>query len=290
MMPENLTLERAALRAEWQQKTIKDDPIFGTVMTNPELCAELLRRALPELTIQWVKDADPQHTIQATPTAKGIRIDVYARDDQERTYTVEMQMVNEHNLPFRMREYQKLMDQEILNSGDDYDKLANYPTYVIFFCNFDYYRRGLARYQFEFRDKWHSEISAGDLRTLVVFNTKAKDYQHAAEIRPFFDMIRGTVDTKDKFIAAVDAEVQEIRADKQREARFMKEQIELRRQLRKSREAGRIEERNENLLSMIKSLEKRGMATSDIIATIADMQSISQAEAQKYYDRLVVTG
>ena len=89
MMPENLTLERAALRAEWQQKTIKDDPIFGTVLTNPTLCAELLRRALPELAIEWVKDADPQHTIQATPTAKGIRIDVYARDDQERTYTME---------------------------------------------------------------------------------------------------------------------------------------------------------------------------------------------------------
>ena len=65
MMPENLTLERAALRAEWQQKMIKDDPIFGTVMTNPNLCAELLRRALPELAIKWVKDADPQHVIQA---------------------------------------------------------------------------------------------------------------------------------------------------------------------------------------------------------------------------------
>ena len=286
-MPETLASERAALHAEWQQKTIKDDPIFGTVMTNPELCAELLQRALPELTIQWVKDADPQHTIQATPTAKGIRIDVYARDDQERTYTVEMQMVNEHNLPFRMREYQKLMDQEILNSGDDYDKLANCPTYVIFFCNFDYYRRGLARYQFEFRDKWHPEIAAGDLRTLVVFNTKAKDYQHAAEIRPFLDMIQGTVDTvdtNDKFIAAVDAEVQEIRADKQREARFMKEQIELRRQLRKSREA----ERDKNTLGLIKALEKRGTPTPEIVAMIADAQSISQAEAQKYYDQLVV--
>ncbi len=190
-------------------------------------------------------------------------------------------MVNEHNLPFRMREYQELMDQEILNSGDDYDKLANYPTYVIFFCNFDYYRRGLARYQFEFRDKWHPEIAAGDLRTLVVFNTKAKDYQHAAEIRPFFDMIRGTVDTKDKFIAAVDAEVQEIRADKKREARFMKKQVEWRRGLRKSWEAG--------ILDMAKALEKRGMATSDIVATIADVQNISQTEAQKYCDRLVVT-
>ena len=36
-------------------------------------------------------------------------------------------------------------------------------------------------------------------------------------------MIFKTVDTKDKFVAAVDAEVQEIRADKQREARFMKD-------------------------------------------------------------------
>ena len=162
--------------------------------------------------------------------------------------------------------------------------MANYPTYVIFFCNFDYYRRGLARYQFEFRDKWHPEIAAGDLRTLVVFNTKAKDYQHAAEIRPFLDMIRGTVDTNDKFIAAVDAEVQEIRADKQREARFMKEQIELRRQLRKSREA----ERNKNTLGLIKALEKRGTPTPEIVAMIADAQSISQAEAQKYYDQLVV--
>ena len=272
-MPENLTLKRAALRAEWQQKTIKDDPIFGTVMTNPELCAELLRRALPELTIKWVKDADPQHTIQATPTAKEIRIDVYARDDQNRTYTIEMQMVNEHNLPFRMRKYQELMDQEILNSSDDYDKLANYPTYVIFFCNFDYYRRGLARYQFEFREKWHPEITAGDLRTLVVFNTKAKDYQHAAEIRPFLDMIRGTIDTKDKFIAAVDAEVQEIRADKKREARFMKEQIERRRELRKSEERG--------ITNMVKALQRRGMAIPDIIATIADAQGISEAAAQK---------
>ncbi len=97
-------------------------------------------------------------------------------------------------------------------------------------------------------------------------------------------MTRGTVDTKDKFIAAVDAEVQEIRADKQREARFMKEQIERRRELRKNREA----ERNKNTLGLIKALEKRGMPAPEIVAMIADAQSISQAEAQKYYEQLVV--
>ena len=63
----------------------------------------------------------------------------------------------------------------------------------------------------------------------------------------------------------------------------MKEQIELRRQLRKSREEGQIQERNKNTLGLIKALEKRGT----IVAMIADAQSISQAEAQKYYDQLV---
>ena len=82
--------------------------------------------------------------------------------------------------------------------------------------------------------------------------------------------------------------MQEIRADKKREARFMKEQIELRRQLRKSREEGQIQERNKNTLGLIKALEKRGMTTPEIVAMIADAQSISQAEAQKYYDQLVI--
>ena len=183
-------------------------------------------------------------------------------------------MVNEHNLPFRMREYQELMDQEILNIGDDYDKLANYPTYVIFFCNFDYYQRDLARYQFEFREKWHPEITAGDLRTMVVFNTKAQDYEHATEIRPFLDMIRGNIDTKDKFIAVVDAEVQDIRADKQREARFMKEQIERRRELRKNRD--------NTILNMVKALESQGMDEEQVVQTLAIAESISKAEAQQY--------
>ena len=142
------------------------------------------------------------------------------------------------------------------------------------------YQRGLARYQFEFREKWHPEITAGDLRTMVVFNTKAQDYEHATEIRPFLDMIRGNIDTKDNFIAAVDAEVQDIRADKQREARFMKEQIERRRELCKNRD--------KIMLNMVKALEDQGVTEAQVVQTIATMQAISQNEAQKYYDQLVV--
>lgn len=55
-MPENLAQERAALRAEWQRKTIKDDPIFRTVMTNPTLYAELLRQVFFTLLYQRLQE------------------------------------------------------------------------------------------------------------------------------------------------------------------------------------------------------------------------------------------
>lgn len=83
----------------------------------------------------------------------------------------------------------------------------------------------------------------------------------------------------------MDAEVQEIRADKKREARFMKEHIELRRQLRKSEEAGR----DKTVLNMIKSLESQGMPKAQVVKTIAIAESLSAEEAQKYYEQLLVT-
>ena len=45
------------------------------------------------------------------------------------------------------------MDQLLLRSGDSYRQLATFPTYVIFFCQFDYYGRGWARYRFEDRER-----------------------------------------------------------------------------------------------------------------------------------------
>ena len=93
------------------------------------------------------------------------------------------------------------------------------------------------------------------------------------------DVIRGTSILK-KLITAIDAEVQDIRANKQREARFMKEQVERRRELRKNRD--------KIMLNMVKALEDQGMTEAQVVQTIATMQAILQTEAQKYYDQLVV--
>lgn len=60
----------------------------------------------------------------------------------------------------------------------------------------------------------------------------------------------------------------------------MKEQIELRRQLRKSRE--------ETILTMTKSLTAQGIPQQQIITAIAASLGTSTEEAQKFYDQLKV--
>ena len=42
------------------------------------------------------------------------------------------------------------------------------------------------------------------------------------------------------------------------------------------------------MLNMVKALEDQGMTEAQVVQTIATMQAISQNEAQKYYDQLVV--
>ena len=43
--------------------------------------------------------------------ARGVRLDITARDDRDRILNVEMQLRNEKNIPKRMRYYGGAMDQ-----------------------------------------------------------------------------------------------------------------------------------------------------------------------------------
>lgn len=63
------------------------------------------------------------------PEYKGVRLDVYAKDENNPHYDVEMQLLKRDALPKRSRYYHSQMDMELLSSGAKYEKLPN--TYVI---------------------------------------------------------------------------------------------------------------------------------------------------------------
>ena len=87
--------------------TIKNDFMFGAVMINPENCKEFLERAL-EIEIDRV-DVSREKSMVYHPDYKGIRLDVYAKDENNTCYNVEMQMTKKPALGRRSRYYQSQM-------------------------------------------------------------------------------------------------------------------------------------------------------------------------------------
>ena len=71
---------------------------------------------------------------------KGVRLDVYAKDECQSHYKWEMQVKRKEALGKRTCYYQSQMDMELLRSGEDYSELPD--TYVIFICDFDPFEEG----------------------------------------------------------------------------------------------------------------------------------------------------
>ena len=101
-----------------KELTIKDNFMFGAVMMDEDNCKGLLERVL-EIRIDRV-DVSKEKSIVYHPEYKGVRLDVYAKDEKQTRYNVEMQVERKPALGKRSRYYQSQMDMEMLLTGEDY--------------------------------------------------------------------------------------------------------------------------------------------------------------------------
>lgn len=220
-------LQYEKLRQKWESLGIASDVMFGMVMAKKKLCLELIRRAVPELGVQEIKFHQHQYTVDGPLDARGSRFDIYARDDQGRIFMIEMQVANRHNLPYRLRYYLGQADFDILDPGDSFEKLAAYPTYVIIFCDFDYYGKGRAKYHFENRDYQDHDLKAGDGLHEIIFNAKAPVIRDNMEIKSFLQLMENQVDSQDQFVAEIMETMKQIKADPERRLNFMTYEMNL---------------------------------------------------------------
>ena len=73
--------------------------------------------------------------IKTTLLGKGIRIDVYVKDNHGNAYDIEMQTTKDTDLHLRSRYYHSEMDGYQICAGEKYSNLKN--SIVIFICTFD---------------------------------------------------------------------------------------------------------------------------------------------------------
>lgn len=281
--------ELTRLAQQWEELTIANDRMFSMAMENNAICRELLRRIFPELAIDRVQRVTVQKQVNTPLDARTVRFDVYIRDDQQRTYIVEMQVANRQNLPYRLRYYLEQVDYSILGLGDNYEKLAGYPTYVIFFCDFDYYGQDRPEYRFEWRNIDQPDLAAGTGQQLVVFNAQASTFHDNIGVAGFLKLMHNQIAAGDPLVEQVTQEMKRIKQDPERRRDYMKYELDLM-DARSDGMAiglaeGKKQGKQESIVAAAKILLGLELSRTVIVKQLMSAYDLSSAEAERYLKR-----
>ena len=83
---------------------LKDAPMFGRVMCDPQICKEVLERFLG-IQIERIEYLNAEQALDPATSARGVRLDVFARGSGK-VFDIEMQVTPDEELGKRLRYYQ----------------------------------------------------------------------------------------------------------------------------------------------------------------------------------------
>ena len=158
-------------RKTLQDLTIKDNFLFGAVMSVEDNCRGFLELVLGFPIARVV--VSREKSIVYHPEYKGVRLDLYAEDENHTHYNVEMQVKKKAALGKRSRYYHSQMVMEALESGEDYETLPD--TFVIFICDFDPFDRKLYCYTFRNECREDKNVKLGDGSCTIFLSTRGEN-------------------------------------------------------------------------------------------------------------------
>ena len=172
-----------------------DDFIFGKIMHNPEICAEIIERLL-KIRVSRIDYPELQKEIRPYYTSKGIRMDVYLKDS-DKIFDIEMQSQRIDELPKRMRYYQSILDVNDLMRGADYSELRE--SFIIFICkNRPFIDSNLPVYDFKLYTNSEPKILLDDKTHRLIYNASAYEQETDLKLKAFLQFVCSG-DSKDDF-------------------------------------------------------------------------------------------
>ena len=244
------------IKVNWDAIGISNDFLFGKVMRNAELCRELLQRILPDLAIGRVEYPELQKEIKPDADARGIRLDVYTKDDKDRVFDIEMQMTVTKELPKRSRYYHSMLDLQLIDKGQTYAKLK--PSFVIFICLADMFGAGRHKYTFETVCREDRTIWLGEERTTIFLNADSQMEDVSKELTAFLNYAAGCV-SEDPFVKKLDEAVKEAKRNREWRREYMTLLMRDQENIEKGRKEGRREGRKEGQVKELYHLVLDGL-------------------------------
>ena len=298
MTNEKKELEQNIFRFQqsWEEIRISDDFLFGKLMrSHPSLCQKLLQRVLPELSISHIEMVETQKSIKEDRDARGVRLDVYTKDQENRVYNIEMQMLDTKEIPRRSRYYQAMIDLQLLDKGINYRYLND--SYIIFICPFDLFQQGRYQYTFDGRCKEDHDIRIGDGAVRIFLNAKGTQNDVSSSLRVFLDYVAGKL-CEDPFVLELEEAVSEARRNREWRHEYMTLMLRDQENIEKGREIGleegkeigkeigrvqgKEEEREEGIRLMISALKEFEIPWPEICAKVMEKYQLSEEEQKQY--------
>ena len=165
-----------------------------------------------------------EKSIVYNPEYKGIRLDVYLKDDKNRHFNVEMQVANTEIFK-RSRYYHSQIDMELLSTGIDYEQLPE--SYVIFICDFD--PIGLGKYKYTRRQVIEENLTYNyDDGSYTVFlsTVGTNESEVSQDLVKFLKYVGAELeesneDYSDEFVKRLQKSVEKIKFDREMGRRYM---------------------------------------------------------------------
>ncbi|WP_076459798.1 Rpn family recombination-promoting nuclease/putative transposase [Limosilactobacillus caccae] len=221
-MPNSKLLAQA--RRSWEEAGLANDFVFNKVMLDKRITLEVLRRVLPALHLKRVKQVVSQQEFTSSHDAKGVRLDIYVEDDQHNRFDIEMQVVDKHNLPQRIRFYHANLAMDCYEKGQNYATADN--SYVIFFCCFDPFGFGEQEYQIERSIKGHPEATYADGEQTLVFDVTSLCREVNPKLQQFLDVIANRqVGDDDDFIVQLEKRITFVKQNRKWRREYMQRSL-----------------------------------------------------------------
>ena len=200
------------IERQWENLTLADDFLFGKIMSDPKLCAEMLRRIFPDLEIGEIKIIETQKTLRHALHIRGVRFDILTNTARN-IFDIEAQKRRLRDLHRRPRAYHIAIGYDALNKrslrkSGSYENLPN--TYVIFICTFDLFNKDRHIYTFKNFCAEDKEIELDDGAYTVFLNTEGKLDDVKPALKNFLKFVStGKVADDDSFVKILDEKIKE---------------------------------------------------------------------------------
>ena len=243
-------------KKQLKELTLKDNFMFGAVMMEEENCKRFLELALG-FPIERV-EVSKEKSIVYHPEYKGVRLDVYAKNEHNTRYNVEMQVAKKTELGKRVRYYHGQIDMELLLSGSDYTELPE--VYVIFICDFDPF--GKKKYRYTFTKQCEEEPGAqlqDGCKSIFLSTRGENDREVPGELVSFLNFVKADLsesetDFEDDFVEKLQNTIRRIKSNREMEERFMIFEEMLRDERAEGKAEGIAEGKAEAVLEMLLEL------------------------------------